>query len=140
MRSARRVLALAGVAVFALSACGSGREPDLMQVRSSRSGPADAIVALGGKPQASGVSSAADNALRSYAARKGVTPSIRQELASEDLDYRKKNRGRVLQRLFGSNLYSQAYQPQSLDRYAELERWRKRGVKTPSAPEPELED
>lgn len=176
MRSARRVLALAGAAVFALSACGSGSEPDLMQVRTTRSGPdefsilppkslsmpkdmaalpeptpggsnltdptpeADAIVALGGKPQAPGVIPAADNGLRNYATRKGVTPTIRQELASEDLEYRKKNRGRVLPRLFSSNLYYKAYEPQSLDRYAELERWRKRGVKTPSAPEPELED
>jgi hypothetical protein len=35
------------------------------------------------------------------------------------------------------NVYYKAYKDQSLDQQAELFRWRKRGVKTPSAPPPQ---
>lgn len=170
MRAARGVLALAGAAVFALAACGSGGDPKLMQLRSTARGPdefailppkalsmptdlanlpvptpgganltdptpaADAIIALGGKPGAPGVIPAADSGLYAYAGRNGVEPGIRQELAAEDLAYRKKNDGRFLERLFGTNVYYSAYEKQSLNQYSELEYWRKRGVKTPSAP------
>lgn len=170
MRAARRVLALAGAAVFALAACGSSDQPQLMHLRSTATGPdefgilppkslsmpedlaalpeptpgganrtdptpeADAIIALGGKPGTPGVIPAADSGLYSYAGRKGVTEGIRQELAAEDLAFRKKNDGRLLERLFSSNIYFKAYSGQSLNQYSELEYWRKRGIKTPSAP------
>ncbi|MEO5615716.1 DUF3035 domain-containing protein [Cypionkella psychrotolerans] len=94
----------------------------------------DAITALGGKPPAtSGVS---DAGLYNYATRQGVTPGIRQVLASEDLEFRKKNNGRPLERLFNLNVYYKAYAKQSLDQHAELARWRAAGARTPSAPPP----
>ncbi len=95
---------------------------------------ADAIVALGGKPGAAGGVPAADGALVSRAGRYGVNGNIRPTLASEDLDFRRKNNGRVLQRLFSVNVYYNAYGKMELDQHAELLRWRKAGAKTPSAP------
>ncbi len=91
---------------------------------------ADAVAALGGKPGAG----ANDNALVAYAARNGVDSTIRGTLASEDLDYRRKNDGRLLERMFSLNVYYKAYEPMSLDQHAELERWRRLGLLTPSAP------
>lgn len=94
----------------------------------------DAILALGGKPLATGGVPAGDGALYSYATRKGVTAGIRQTLAAEDLEFRQKNDGRLLERIFNVNVYFKAYGKQSLDQYAELERWRRAGARTPSAP------
>jgi len=68
--------------------------------------------------------------------RYGVAASIRPELAADDLDYRRRNDGRLLERLFNVNVYFNAYEPQSLDQYAELARWRKAGARTVSAPPP----
>ncbi len=96
----------------------------------------DAIVALGGNPAAAGGIPAGDAALVSYAARGGVTSDIRTTLATEDLEYRRDNNGRILERLFNVNVYFQAYEPQSLDQQAELAFWRRRGARTPSAPPP----
>jgi hypothetical protein len=92
---------------------------------------ADAIVALGGKP---GSGSTGDNALISYATRSGVSADIRAALAAEDLQYRRANNGRLLERWFKNNVYFKAYLPQSLDQQKELAKWRARGVGTPSAP------
>ena len=94
----------------------------------------DAIVALGGQPSAAGGIPSADGALYAHAARFGVEAGIRQELASTDLEWRRDNKGRVLERLFDLNVYYRAYRKESLDQEAELARWRKAGVKTPSAP------
>lgn len=95
----------------------------------------DAIVALGGTPRAAseGVP-AGDGALYAHAARGGVQAGIRETLAVEDLDHRRKNNGRVLERLFGTNVYYRAYRKETLDQQAELERWRAAGAKGPSAP------
>ncbi len=98
---------------------------------------ADAIVALGGRPDvARGAVPAGDGALAGYAGRYGVSSDIRQTLAAEDLEYRKDNKGRPLEKLFNLNVYYKAYKPQSLDQHAELERWRERGIRTVSAPPP----
>lgn len=96
----------------------------------------DAVAALGGRPAllAAAGTPAADGGLISHATRFGVTPGIRDQLAAEDLDYRRRNRGRVLERLFGTTVYFQAYRPMALDRHAELERWRRAGARTPGAP------
>lgn len=94
----------------------------------------DAITALGGTPGAVGVIPAADGALVRHSTRFGTTAGIRETLAAEDLEYRRKNNGRVLERLFNVNVYFKAYQKQSLDQQAELLRWRKAGARTPSAP------
>jgi hypothetical protein len=96
---------------------------------------ADAIVALGGRPGApTGGIPASDAGLANYASRYGVTPGIRQTLATEDLELRQDNEGRVLERLFNVNVYYRAYANQTLDQHDELERWRARGVRTESAP------
>jgi hypothetical protein len=92
---------------------------------------ADAIAALGGNvARASGATSG----LVAYASRFGVAADIRATLAAEDLEFRRRNEGRVLERIFGTNVYFRAYREQSLDRYAELRRLRSAGVFTPSAP------
>ncbi|ARE40465.1 Pyruvate/2-oxoglutarate dehydrogenase complex, dihydrolipoamide acyltransferase (E2) component [Rhodovulum sp. P5] len=92
---------------------------------------ADAIAALGGNA-ARGVRG--DQGLISHVTRYGVSPSIRQTLAEEDLDYRRRHDGRLLERLFNVNVYFSAYAKQSLDQHAELERWRQVGVRNVGAP------
>ncbi len=95
----------------------------------------DAVVALGGKPRApaAGVP-VADAGLVGYSARGGVTQGIRPALAADDLAFRRKHPGKLLERAFGVNVYFSAYRDYWLDAYAELARWRQAGVATPSAP------
>jgi Protein of unknown function (DUF3035) len=97
---------------------------------------ADAIVALGGNPAAAGGIPAGDAGLVSYASRNGVASDIRTTLATEDLEFRRDNNGRLLERLFDVNVYFKAYADQSLDQQSELAFWRSRGARTPSAPPP----
>jgi hypothetical protein len=91
----------------------------------------DAIAALGGN-----VDRAQRNAgdIVGYASRFGASADIRGVLAAEDLEFRRRNDGRVLERLFGTNVYYRAYRDMALDRYAELERMRSAGIRTPGAP------
>ncbi|HMO06428.1 MAG TPA: DUF3035 domain-containing protein [Paracoccaceae bacterium] len=91
----------------------------------------DAIAALGGRP---GAGAAGDAGLIGHTGRFGRTAGIRETLAAEDLEYRRDNRGRILERLLSVTVYYRAYRPQSLDQQAELQRWRAAGVRTPSAP------
>jgi hypothetical protein len=99
---------------------------------------AEAYAALGGRAPAAGIP-AADAALLAHAARHGVQPDIREQLAAEDLQFRQRNRGRLLERLFGVNVYHRAYgRAQGLDSDTELERWRAAGRRTPAAPPAEL--
>ncbi len=95
---------------------------------------ADAIVALGGKPNTNAGIPAGDGGLYAYATRKGVTAGIRQTLAAEDLEFRRKHNGRLLERLMDVNVYFKAYRRMALDQQAELDRWRRAGARTPSAP------
>ncbi len=99
---------------------------------------ADAIAALGGRPSAETGVPAADSALLARATRFGTEPAIRDQLAAEDLEFRRGNQGRLLERWFNVNVYSRVYRPQALDRHAELERWRRAGARTPGAPPPDL--
>ena len=96
----------------------------------------DAIIALGGNPAVAsrGGVPASDGGLVNHASRFGRSSNIREQIAAEDLEYRRRKDGRVLERLFNVNVYFRAYEKQSLDKYAELERFRKLGVRTPSAP------
>ena len=64
----------------------------------------------------------------------GVTPGIRQVTAAEDAQYRARHGRRLLEIVARTNVYYRAYRPQTLDSWAELERWRRTGVQTPSAP------
>jgi hypothetical protein len=103
----------------------------------------EAVAALGGNPEAlrpRGGVPAGDGALVAQASRYGIAGGIRAQLAAEDLEFRRRNDGRLLERLFNVNVYFQAYERMSLDQHAELERLRRMGVRTPSAPpDPELE-
>ncbi len=94
----------------------------------------DAILALGGRP---GGGTGADGGLLNHVNRYGVSGGIRTTLAAEDLQWRRDNNGRILERLFNVNVYYRAYEDQSLDQHAELWRWRQRGARTPSAPPPQ---
>lgn len=97
---------------------------------------ADAVAALGGNPERlkrSGTP-ASDGALIASAGRFGTSASIRGDLAAEDLEWRRDHNGRLLEKLFSVNVYYKAYAGMSLDQEAELERWRKLGLRTPSAP------
>lgn len=97
---------------------------------------ADAVAALGGNPAQLGAQGigAGDGALVAYANRGGVTPGVRQIAAEEDQQYRSRHGRRLLEVVARSNVYYRAYRPQTLDSQAELERWRRTGVQTPSAP------
>lgn len=97
---------------------------------------ADAISALGGKPSYLSATQigAGDSGLVSYASRYGVIPTIRADLAAADLERRRQNNGRLLERLFQTSVYFKAYRDMELDQEAELERWRKLGVRTPAVP------
>lgn len=96
----------------------------------------DGVAALGGNPAAlanSGIGRA-DGGLVNYANRFGVTPGIRQTLAREDVEVRRK-RGRVNILNIGRNDdYNLAYRRQWLDAQAESQRLRRLGVPTPAAP------
>jgi hypothetical protein len=91
----------------------------------------DAIRALGGSPERAR-QQAGD--IMGYAARFGTQADIRGTLAAEDLEFRRTNNGRILERVFGNNVYFRAYRSMTLDSYAELERLRRAGVRTPAAP------
>lgn len=94
----------------------------------------DAAIALGGKPGSTGGIPAADGSLFAHASRFGLDAAIRQTLAAEDLEWRRDNNGRVLERLFNVNVYYKAYRKMALDQHAELARWRRAGARTPAAP------
>lgn len=102
---------------------------------------ADAVAALGGRPELltrTGVP-AGDGALLARAGRFGQDGDIRSTLAGEDLEWRRDNNGRVLERLLKVNVYYKAYKRMALDQHLELERWRRAGVPTVAAPpDPEL--
>jgi hypothetical protein len=93
----------------------------------------DATRALGGRPGGA-TAPVQGQALIAHTTRFGVAPGIRAPLAAEDRAFREENRGRLLERLFGSTTYFGAYEPQSLDQYRELERLRAAGIRTPAAP------
>lgn len=91
----------------------------------------DAIAALGGNPARA---TRGSNTLMQHVGRFGVSDTIRPTLAAEDEEFRRRNDGRILERMFGTTVYFRAYRSMSLDRYAELERLRRAGVRTPAAP------
>jgi hypothetical protein len=113
--------------------------PDPTPGGSNRTDPtprADAIKALGGNPRAlttAGIP-AGDAAIVNTASRYGVSGDIRAVLAEEDREFRSKNRGKLLERLFRVTVYFNVYDDQALDRDAELRRMRRAGVRTPAAP------
>ena len=99
--------------------------------RTDRAPMSEAVAALGGNVERG---TGADNGLISTVTRYGVNGSIRAQLAAEDLEFRRKNDARLLERLFNVSTYFKAYRSQSLDQYAELYRLRRAGVRTVAAP------
>ncbi|MGH1370107.1 MAG: DUF3035 domain-containing protein [Maritimibacter sp.] len=97
---------------------------------------ADAVSALGGDPARveRGAIYAGEQTLVSHARQYATTANIRETVAEEDLEYRRKNNGKLLERLFSVNVYYGSYAKQSLDQHRELDRLRKAGVWTPTAP------
>jgi len=101
---------------------------------------ADVARALGGSPAVALAGGTADGGIVNHASRFGRDGRIRDQLAAEDLDHRQNNRGRFFERIFAVNVYNRAYEFMALDKYAEVERWRRAGVRTPTAPPRELKD
>ncbi len=97
---------------------------------------ADAVAALGGRGSllTRNGTLGADGGLVSHATRFGVASGIRETLAAEDLDYRRRHNGKLLERMLNVNVYAREYRPMALDRYRELKRLRRAGVRTPAAP------
>lgn len=94
-----------------------------------------AVVALGGRPSdANAAIPASDGALVSAASRFGVTPGIREELASIDAEFRRKQARFTQYRLFPEDRYNEAYSRETLDARAQAEGWRRAGAQTPSFP------
>ena len=96
----------------------------------------DAVAALGGDPQRlapTGIGSA-DGALVNYASRLGVTRGIRQQLAQEDVEWRSNNSRRLLETWARTDVYYRAYEPMTLDSWAEDLRWKRAGARTPTSP------
>ena len=100
---------------------------------------AEGIIALGGRPgsQSTAGIPSTDGGLVNRTRRYGVSQDIRQTLAAEDVDVRRRH-GRVNILNIGPNDdYTNAYKRQWLDSYAETRRLRRAGIVTPSAPPPE---
>ncbi|MEI4233173.1 DUF3035 domain-containing protein [Roseovarius sp. D22-M7] len=98
---------------------------------------ADGAAALGGTRRgAGGAPDPRNAALVNHATRYGGDPAIRQILAREDREIRRRHgRVNILGILPGDD-YVQAYRRQWLDAHAEERRLRNRGVKTPASPPP----
>jgi hypothetical protein len=96
---------------------------------------AEMITALGGRPgDAAAPVPSSDGALVTAASRFGVTPDIRQTLATEDANFRAGQSRFTQFQLFPENLYNKVYRSQSLDARATAEAWRRAGARLPSAP------
>lgn len=96
----------------------------------------DAAIAVGGRPQSSpnGPIPGGDGVVVTYASRFGVSGDIRQALAQEDADFRKR-RGRFTQyRIVPVDRYNEVYKRFAIDPFAVAESYRQIGVATPSSP------
>jgi hypothetical protein len=89
-----------------------------------------AVTGLTGRPAPAGTASG--GAL--VAATGPVNPQIRTQLAVEDVQWRSRNRGRLLERWFRRDQEALVYQDMTLDAGAEYQRLRSYGVRQPTAP------
>ncbi|MDV7141220.1 DUF3035 domain-containing protein [Tropicimonas sp. TH_r6] len=97
---------------------------------------AEAVAALGGNPariQTDG-KLGPDGALIRQTTRYGVDPQIRTDLAVADLEFRKRNRGRLMERLFGLTTYYDAYEREELNQHSTTWLYRSKGRATSAAP------
>ena len=97
---------------------------------------ADAVVALGGQESAltATVIPGSDGALVTASSRYGVPANIRQTLAQEDADFRRRQGRLTGLRLFPVDRYSQAYRREALDPFKETDRFRRYGIETVASP------
>ena len=112
-------------------------EPNLSGQNLADKRPIDDVInALGGNADLQKKSKIKKNEkpLLKAVSRFGITPDIRMITASEDADFREKNKAKVLERLVGVNTYKIRYRSQRLDAERELERLNKLGIRTPIAP------
>lgn len=75
-----------------------------------------------------------DGALVRAASRLGVTANIRETLAEQDADFRRRKARLTQFRIVRVDRYNQAYRRQALDARAEQARWRRAGARTPASP------
>lgn len=96
----------------------------------------DAVAALGGSPAALGDTrvGTSDGALVDYAARGGIDPAIRDRLAEEDAEFRRRRARANSLRPFKLDQYYRAYEDQSIDPRAVARSFSQRGVPVPSFP------
>ncbi|MEQ6249810.1 DUF3035 domain-containing protein [Sulfitobacter sp. HNIBRBA3233] len=103
--------------------------------RADRSALAEGAQAFGGTlDSANAPVPASDGALVQHASRLGVAPDIRQRLAETDAEFRRRKARFTQYRIVPVDRYNQAYKREALDAEAELNRWRRAGARTPSAP------
>lgn len=97
----------------------------------------DGVEALGGRATAMALTDgvpAADTTLINHVSRNGVSADIRETLAEEDEKVRRRI-ARISQfQIFKIDRYNRAYRRYVLDPSVEVEKWRRLGVQTPSAP------
>ena len=65
-----------------------------------------------------------------------MTPNIRQVLAESDAEFRKRKSRFTNIRIVPVDRYNQAYAQFALNPFKEAERFRRAGIRTPSAPPP----
>ena len=93
----------------------------------------DGIIALGGTPPQSGIP-AAETALVAHASQFGAPANLRQTLAAEDKEIRRRHGNVNILKIGSAGNYDIAYRKQWLDGHFEQERLKQRGVQTPTAP------
>ena len=105
--------------------------------RTDPSPNADAVAALGGRPSAivpGDKIPTSESALLQQASRYGVTPDIREELATADADFRRRQGRWTGLSIVPVDRYSQVYEREAMDPYAEAKRFLKLGIQVPAAP------
>ena len=115
------------LAALPAPAPGQGNRTDLTPIR-------DLEVALSGREGRS-AATGSDAAVVRAASANGITPGIRDILAAEDEEWRRNNKGRLLERLLLRNQEGITYRAMILDARAELRRMRALGVRVPQLPE-----
>jgi hypothetical protein len=97
---------------------------------------ADAVAALGGNPAALGATAVpgSDGALVNATRRYGVEGNVREVLAQDDADFRRRQARLSGVRLFPIDRYAQSYRRQAIDPFDEAERFRRSGIATSSSP------
>lgn len=96
---------------------------------------AEAVEALGGRPsQSSTQIPGSDAALVTSSSRYGVEPGVRENLAQEDAEFRKR-KGRFSSfKLFPTDRYEQVYRQEKLEPFSQADAFRRAGVSTPTSP------